>query len=386
MNVLDRQLASSEQEAVLRRLARAAARPGCRFLEVGSWCGDSTVILAEVAREFGGRLFCVDWWQGNAGTELADIACRQDVFAIFWQRIRDAGLDEVVVPIRGRSEVVMDVLKENSFDFVFLDADHRYQAIKHDIAACIPMVRRDGGILCGHDCEGNISDYDPEFLAAGKDIDCHESVHCGVICAVGEAFERVSLNHSVWSVRASAAVNGWEPTNLSFSGVSQRKQTPPPTIAATRSHNLLRHGKHVYAVPHSLSNFDVTDAEQRNQPGILAALSLAETATLAREQEEQERARREALERARKEAEERLRLTPSLREEDYLGFNIVAYAGCYYALAQDIGPIDIPNLASEIIADLKRHSRLFIAESHQAARLQIQAHTANRTEPGRVYV
>src|SRR5258708_323698 len=107
MNVQDRQLASSEQEAVLGGMARAAARPGGRVLEVGSWCGDSTLMLAQVVREFGGLLFCIDWWKGNAGTELVDIAGREDVFSIFWQRVRDAGLDDVVIPLRGRSAVVL---------------------------------------------------------------------------------------------------------------------------------------------------------------------------------------------------------------------------------------------------------------------------------------
>jgi len=115
MDVKEKQLADSEQEIVLRGLALAAARPGCRFLEVGSWCGDSTVLFAEVLREIGGTLFCIDWWKGNAGTELADIAGREDVFRYFWQRISRAGLDDVVVPIRGRSDLVLDVLRENSF-------------------------------------------------------------------------------------------------------------------------------------------------------------------------------------------------------------------------------------------------------------------------------
>src|SRR5947208_11534627 len=110
MDVKQQQLASAEQEAVLRGLAQSAARPHCRFLEVGSWCGDSTIILGKVAQEFGGLLFCVDWWRGNPHTELAEIAAREDVFSLFWQRICREGLQDVVVPIRGRSDVVASIL------------------------------------------------------------------------------------------------------------------------------------------------------------------------------------------------------------------------------------------------------------------------------------
>ncbi len=138
MDLKEQQLASVEQEIVLRTLARSVARPGCRFLEVGSWCGQSTVVLARVAQEFGGCLFCVDWWRGNPGTELVQIASREDVFSHFWQRLRREGLDDVVIPIRGRCDRVAEVLRAESFQLVFLDADHRYVAVSQDIPAYAP--------------------------------------------------------------------------------------------------------------------------------------------------------------------------------------------------------------------------------------------------------
>src|SRR5262245_58787767 len=120
MDVHEQQLASTEQEVVLRGLAEAAARRRCRFLEVGSWCGQSSVVLARVAQQHGGQLFCVDWWKGTPGTDLVDIASREDIFALFWRRICDEGLQDVVVPIRGRCDLVARVLQRQSFDLIFL--------------------------------------------------------------------------------------------------------------------------------------------------------------------------------------------------------------------------------------------------------------------------
>jgi hypothetical protein len=376
MDVKEKQLAGSEQEIVLRGLALSAARPGCRFLEIGSWCGDSTVLFAEVVREVGGILFCIDWWKGNAGTELADIAAREDIFTHFWHRISRAGLGEVVVPVRGRSEVVLEVLRENSFQLIFLDADHRYSSVRREIADAISLLNKDGGILCGHDCEGNFGDFDPEFLEAGKELDCYESVHCGVVCAVSEAFADYSLNHSIWSVRACGKA-GWEATNLVFPDIPDRRQSPPPVIASTHSHNLIRLGKRVFAAPHSLPEFDVTDEGQRNQPGIYSAHTLTEAARIVFEEERRvreamERARKAEAERQRKEAEHRALFSTTLREEGYFGFNIVSYGGCYYALAQNIGPVDISNLTRQAIADLKGRGSLFVADSHEEAQAQVR--------------
>lgn len=42
---------------------------------------------------------------------------------------------------------------EQQFDFVFIDADHGRAAVRDDVAAWWPLVRR-GGVLCGHDYGG----------------------------------------------------------------------------------------------------------------------------------------------------------------------------------------------------------------------------------------
>lgn len=354
MDVKQKQLATYEQEVVLRNLAHAAARPNVKFLEVGSWCGDSSVLLAQVAREYGGQLFCVDWWKGNPQTELAAIAAREDIFSVFWARIRREGLEDVVVPLRGSSEVVAQVLKPQSFHLVFLDADHRHQAITRDIRDYAPLVSGDGGILCGHDCEGRIADYDPAFLEEGKAVDYHETVHCGVVLAVGTAFVDYSVNHSIWSVRAAGASSAWEPTNLTFPGIPDRRQAPPPRLGVTNSRGLVRYGKHIYVIPHGWDDFDVTDDAQRNSADIISVTSL-------------------------REAEEVVWdgpiLPPVLVEEGYLGFNIVSYNGLYYSLAHDLGALDLTRLPDEERDSLKRQWRLLIADSHQGARQQaVRAH------------
>ncbi|MBM4297406.1 MAG: class I SAM-dependent methyltransferase, partial [Deltaproteobacteria bacterium] len=195
------QIPTEAERVVLRKLALCSAQEGCKILEIGSWCGDSAVILGKVAREKNGHLYCVDWWRGSIGTELMEIAEKTEVYSVFWQRIRSEKLEDVVVPIRGRSDVVSEILKTRCFDLIFIDGDHRYESVLTDIRGYGPLVRK-GGILCGHDCEGRVSDYDQGFLYKGKEFDCYETVHCGVVLAVGSIFADYSINRSIWSVRA----------------------------------------------------------------------------------------------------------------------------------------------------------------------------------------
>ncbi len=269
------QIAVAEQITVLTQLANAAARPACRFLEVGSWCGDSTVLLARVAGEHAGHLFCIDWWKGNPGTELAPLAAAHDVFSMFWRRIVHEGLADVVIPIRGASSVACEILRDDVFDLIYIDADHRYEAVRADIVRCRKLVRANGGILAGDDCEGRLSDFNPGFLEAGKATDFQETVHCGVVLAVGEAFKDYSIDYSIWSVRRGKWGN-WRPTRLTLAGVPPRRQSQPPLLASQGAYNFLRYGRFVYAVPQAAGAIDITDDEQRNRLRLIRAETLNE--------------------------------------------------------------------------------------------------------------
>lgn len=60
------------------------------------------------------------------------------------------------------------------FDFIYIDADHTYDAVKEDLQAWYPKIKK-GGILSGHD-----------YISAQKTIQLGHSVPFGVIEAVSE--------------------------------------------------------------------------------------------------------------------------------------------------------------------------------------------------------
>ena len=68
-------------------------------------------------------------------------------------------------------------VNREAFDFVFIDADHSYEAVRADILAYRPLVKR-GGILAGHD-------YAPKWE--------------GVRQAVDELLPKVSVTTTIWS-------------------------------------------------------------------------------------------------------------------------------------------------------------------------------------------
>src|SRR6185312_3665054 len=104
-----------DEGRALYEAARAVAVPG-PLLEVGSWLGKSALYLAAAAREAGRRVVTVDHHRGSEehqpGWEyhdpsLVDPLCgRIDTLPGFRRTVVDAGAEDVVVAVVGRSEVV----------------------------------------------------------------------------------------------------------------------------------------------------------------------------------------------------------------------------------------------------------------------------------------
>lgn len=57
-----------------------------------------------------------------------------------------------LIPIQGVSYNIADQIPDNSVDLIFIDADHSYDAVKKDILAFTPKLKK-GGILTGHDID-----------------------------------------------------------------------------------------------------------------------------------------------------------------------------------------------------------------------------------------
>ena len=87
----------------------------------------------EILKNWRGELKCVDSYEGY-----------EPVYKI---AIENLGVDRI---IRKKSVDASKDFKNNSLDFVFIDAGHTYTEVKEDIEAWFPKVRN-GGIVSGHD-------------------------------------------------------------------------------------------------------------------------------------------------------------------------------------------------------------------------------------------
>ncbi len=147
-------------------VAAGHAVPRLPFLEVGSYCGRSTVWLGGAARTAGTVLFAVDHHRGSeenqAGWEHHDTSVvdprtgKMDTLPTFRDTIHDAGLEDVVFAVVGQSAAVA-AHWTSPLAFLFIDGGHGEEPARLDYEGWTPRVAV-GGTLAIHDVFPNPQD------------------------------------------------------------------------------------------------------------------------------------------------------------------------------------------------------------------------------------
>ncbi|OSC57411.1 hypothetical protein B5181_32455 [Streptomyces sp. 4F] len=132
---------------------------GLPLLEVGTYCGRSTVLLADAARRAGVTALTVDHHRGSEeqqpGWEYHDPETVDpelgvmDTLPTFRRTLHRAGLEEHVVALVGRSPQVASVWN-SPLGLVFIDGGHTDEHAGADYEGWAPHVA-DGGLLVIHD-------------------------------------------------------------------------------------------------------------------------------------------------------------------------------------------------------------------------------------------
>jgi hypothetical protein len=123
------------------------ATNGSIFVEVGSWKGKSSAYMATeiINSNKDIQFFCVDTWKGSIEHEGMELG---NLYETFLNNMKP--LESYYFPLKITSIEASKKFKDNSLDFVFLDASHEYEDVKTDILAWLPKLKS-GGVLAGHD-------------------------------------------------------------------------------------------------------------------------------------------------------------------------------------------------------------------------------------------
>lgn len=134
------------------------AAPIGPLLEIGSYCGKSTIWLGQAAKAHGTVVFALDHHRGSEEHQpgeshhdeaLTNTEGQFDSFGEFRRNIVAAGLEDTVVPIVASSEIVGPHW-QGRLGMVFIDGGHSLDAALTDYRAWAPHLLL-GGILAIHD-------------------------------------------------------------------------------------------------------------------------------------------------------------------------------------------------------------------------------------------
>ena len=134
-------------------------------VEIGSYCGKSTVILGTACQQAGGVLLAIDHHRGSEenqpgedyfDADLDDGEGGMSSLLQFGATMRRAGLEDTVIPALSPSQVVQQ-LPLAAPAFVFIDGGHSMPAALADYRNWGTRVMR-GGILAIHDVFPNVAD------------------------------------------------------------------------------------------------------------------------------------------------------------------------------------------------------------------------------------
>lgn len=114
-------------------------------VELGTFLGASAIPVALAIRRWGGVLTCVDTWSTNV--------YRADVTSP-WMLVTCARhlVEAGVTNVRLMPTTTVEAAKTwtEPIDYLYVDADHSYDAVQADLEAWVPHVKR-GGLVLGDD-------------------------------------------------------------------------------------------------------------------------------------------------------------------------------------------------------------------------------------------
>ncbi|MEM7816503.1 MAG: class I SAM-dependent methyltransferase [Candidatus Aenigmatarchaeota archaeon] len=147
----------SEKEAlVLYSLVRSLKTTNPIVLEIGSWVGKSSVVLAKAVKRKKGVLYCIDPFDasGDSFSKENYSIKNFNLKEKFLSNIKKSKVEKYVKIIAKKSQ---DALKEwnNSVDFIFIDADHSYSNVKEDFV-CWSKFLKVGGYIAFHDAKEDL--------------------------------------------------------------------------------------------------------------------------------------------------------------------------------------------------------------------------------------
>ncbi|MHB1947017.1 MAG: class I SAM-dependent methyltransferase [Gammaproteobacteria bacterium] len=232
-------------------LTKGKSRDNIQILEVGSWVGASALSWAQglkLHNEAKGTITCVDAWKPffNRETHKDEVYMTMEMalgtetaYQLFSHNVSTLPDSITCQHLRGNSQNILPILRENTFDVIFIDGDHAYTPVLKDIKNSLSLVK-EGGIICGDDLNLQLHQVDAnqtrqhaedDFI---KDEKAKRNYHPGVTLAVAELFGEVSVWGGFWAMQKRG--NTWHKISLAGMPIHLPEHFPEAALEKAEDH------------------------------------------------------------------------------------------------------------------------------------------------------
>ena len=135
-------------------------------LEIGTYCGKSTLNFALIAKKIGGLIYTVDHHTGSEEHQLGEEYHDEDLYdkrlkkfntlPEFLKNLRSSNLDNFIIPIISKSSDASETFSE-LISLLFIDGGHSLEAALSDYNSWKDKICS-GGLLVIHDVFPNPND------------------------------------------------------------------------------------------------------------------------------------------------------------------------------------------------------------------------------------
>lgn len=222
-----------------------------QILEIGSWVGASALSWGQGLKTYNeaqGTITCVDAWQpffdrsihnNDVYTTMEQALSTETAYQLFSHNMSTLPASIICQHLRGKSDHILPLLRDQSFDVVFIDGDHAYTPVLKDIKHSLALVK-DGGIICGDDLNLQLSQVDKAVTLANaesdfiKDAATNRNYHPGVTLAVDEIFGEVSMWGGFWAMQKREG--SWHKISLKNMPIEYPTHFPESALQRAKDH------------------------------------------------------------------------------------------------------------------------------------------------------
>lgn len=136
---------SADESRLLYDLGLSA--PNSRGLELGSFCGKSSIALASALKTRNGILICIDkFWDNSAITIQDKIIPIKSTYDEFIKNIKKYDVEDAIIYLRCDIRSILQCIK-GCFGIVFIDANHELQNVILDAIWAYKNITTNGYIV-----------------------------------------------------------------------------------------------------------------------------------------------------------------------------------------------------------------------------------------------